>query len=92
MFQQFALQHNLSLQPIYETKTRLLLINIGYINDESKLEQEFEKLLNLAKLVKNSEFLLTLRNVDIANQCIMKRFLTFLIENVDFKVNENQFK
>lgn len=80
----------MSRQPIYEHRARLLVVEIGTFDqhDMEKLQMKFNDLLELAKLIENIDFLLTLRYIDISDRSTMKRFLMFLIENIKFENHE----
>lgn len=80
----------MSRQSIYEQRARLLVVEIGTLDqrDIEKIKIKFNDLLKLAKLIENIDFLLTLRYIDISDRSTMKQFLTFLIENIKFENNE----
>lgn len=88
MFQKFAIEFSLSLQPFYEAKTRLIISEIGAIpNDNIELLQsKFQQFFDVAKLISDKEFLLKIRYMEINDRNVMQQLLEFLAENINFKV------
>lgn len=83
-WQEFAKQFGMSLQPVYEARTRRLVIEIGLMNqqDIERTHARFDELLTLAGQITDTVFLLSLRSIDIADRGIKRKFLEFLVANV----------
>lgn len=86
--QKLAVEFNLSKQPIYEARARNYLLEISLIpqDDTELLQKRFDGFFSVAKLIENKEFLLKLRNMQIADRNVFKRILEFLDGNIDFDV------
>lgn len=78
----------MSKQPIYEAKARYFLAEIGSISqdDTELMQQRFDEFFQVAKLIENPEFLLKLRNMQIADRNVFKRVLEFLTEHISLEV------
>lgn len=48
--------------------------------------KRFDDLLEMAKLITNTEFLLKMRSMEMHNRQIMQKFLKFLVAHVKFNV------
>ncbi|KAJ6638667.1 Kinetochore-associated protein 1 [Pseudolycoriella hygida] len=89
----FARQLNLSDEPIHEARLRRLLIEIGSIPKETKKFEEKQSLLldlvkKMVKTCKNTKFLISLRCSEVTDKETIRKLLSILLENVDFKKSE----
>lgn len=84
----------MSLQPIYEAKARRVLMEIGKLGqvDKKAAEMRFQELLDLLKLVTNTELLLQMRTLEIHDRKTMKRFLEYLMQRIDCSEYPNEFE
>lgn len=85
----FATTFKLSLQPIYEARATQILTDIGTINRCSieAVQKRFDDLLEMAKLITSTEFLLKMRSMEMHDRKIMQKFLKFLVSHVKFEVS-----
>lgn len=86
--EKFAIDFNLSLQPIYEAKAKQFVSLIGTAapDDTDRWKQRISEFFDIAKLITNDEFLLMLRSMDINDRNVMKQLLEFLLARVNFEV------
>ncbi|XP_058835892.1 kinetochore-associated protein 1 [Topomyia yanbarensis] len=83
----FAKQFDLSLQLIYQAKTRRLLGQLATSRHAAieTLQQTFDKMMEILNMVKDPSFFLTIRLVAIPERNMKKVFLQFLLD----KINKN---
>lgn len=72
-----------------------LFINYDIVwlqNNSPQLQPKFNEMLSSARRITSSEFLLSLKVIDIADRNTMRQFLLFLLEHVQLKVGPlNQY-
>lgn len=56
-------------------------------NDVKVLDARLDDLIRVAKQIKNSEFLLQLRDLEMPDRKVMKKLLEFLTEQIKFDVS-----
>lgn len=91
--EKFAIEFKLSLAPVHEARAKFFIESLGTgtittCTDEWK--KQFDDFLKIAKLIKNEEFLLTLRDLDINDRHVMKQLLEFLLGHIKSEVGQKE--
>lgn len=92
--EKFAIEFKLSLQPIYKAKARRFVtqLNNSDTDDADNWKQQFREFFEVAKMIKNEDFLLKLRLMDIKDRNVMRQLLEFLLERISAEVKSRAFK
>ncbi|XP_068156013.1 kinetochore-associated protein 1 [Drosophila tropicalis] len=87
----FGKQFELCLQPIYEAKAKHILVELCNSNinlDANKLEQTFQKLLQLLELIESKSFIKSNRMINLSSRSILERYLKEIRKRLNFEEDE----
>lgn len=88
LFQRYSMHlHCTSAETIF------MLMNVPFYiiqTDIEAVQNKFSELFGVAKLITNTDFLLKLRNIEMPDRNVMKKFLEFLTQHIKFDVSRGR--
>lgn len=91
--EEFAIQCELSLQPVYEARIRRICIDIGKQSSQTQYGQELSKrLFDLLEKIEDKQFLCSIADLEIPNRNLLERFLVFLVKRLNSTDYSSQLK
>ncbi|TDG48434.1 hypothetical protein AWZ03_005179 [Drosophila navojoa] len=88
----FGIQFELCLQPIYEARAKRVLVELCNANTNrmqpEELEEKFQMLLNLLGQIESKEFIKNNRMINLSSRQILERYLKEIHKRLDFEDDE----
>lgn len=80
--EEFAVQFELSLQPVYEARARLVCNQIKFEGGRVDLSEKFKELLELLQIIESKLFLVSICDFEFPDRKMTETFLKFLLKNL----------
>lgn len=82
----------MDVEPVHEARVKRILIDMSSLgHNQALIKTKFDILMTLISKIKNQNFLVEIRMIEIPERSLMTKFLEYLLNNIDTNVSVKFF-